>query len=315
MQNQLIITDYRIKINAENICITEVVQWAGDDLSKGRQKQDANLINNSTRGLMSAKSVKRIKKAVNWLVLSSQQKQYYSLKAKKKIKFKVNFITLTIPPQKDQEINEKTFKTLLNTWLTYHRKYNKLNNYIWKLELHKDGRIHIHVTTDTFIYLKSVRESWNTILKRNGLLEHHFEKYKNYTPPSTEVKPVDKIKKLGAYLAKYLTKNNKENPKFNGRVWGCSSKITQVLNNTTYVSPDIIGKITRPIFDNCSKMLEVFTKPNMFGRKWKVADIYLMDLKDWISIEDSYLYNLFKELVLFLRKETPRETQLQLQLM
>lgn len=313
MENQLITTEYRFGINAQSICITEIKEWTGVDLSKHRAKQDENLKNNRTQGVLSPKNIKRLKNAINWLVISSQKKKYYSLKEKKEIEFKINFITLTIPPQEKGQITEKQFKILLNTWLTYHRKYNKLNNYVWKIETHKDGRFHLHITTDTFIYLKSINETWNTILRRNGMLEYHYKKHNNYTPPSTEVKPVHTIKKLGAYMAKYMTKSNKKNPMFSGRVWGCSMKISKVLNSRTYVSPDVMHKVTRPLFDNVIKSIEVFTEPNVFGNKWKVADIFLMDVREWIKLKGSFLYDVFQELVLFLRVATGRDAQLVLE--
>ena len=310
MENQLIVTDYRISINPQSICLTECTQWLGADLGKKRIKQHENLKNNSTRGILSPKNIKRIKKSINWLVISSQEKQAFSMKSNHKYKFKINFITLTIPPQKEGLIKEKEFKILLNTWLTYQRKYSNLNNYVWKIETHKDGRLHIHITTDTFIHWKSINTSWNTILRRNGLLELHYTKFKNYTPNSTDVHSVKKVKKIGAYISKYMAKNNKENPMFNGRVWGCSMKISKVLQNVFYVSPDVIGKVTKPIFDSGCKMIEVFTEPNLFGRKWKVADIYLMDLSNWINLKEGFLFDMFKELVLFLRIESNRSKQL-----
>jgi len=314
MENQRIITDYRFSISANSICVTEVAQWLGDDLKKNRTKQNANLLDNRTKGILSQKNIKRLKKAVNWLVISTQPKKVYSLKQNQKTSFKVNFITLTIPPQSEGGVTEKQFKTLLNTWLTYHRKYNNLNNYVWKIETHKDGRFHIHLTTDTYIWMEKVRNSWNMILKRNGMLEHHFEKFGNYNPPSTEIKAVNKVKKLAAYMAKYMTKNNKENPMFSGRVWGCSMKISKVLANHVYICPTEIFQVTKPIFEKGIKCFEVFTEKNVFGNCYKVADIYLMSVIDWIDLQGSYLGNLFKEIILFLRKETAREQQLKLQL-
>ena len=274
MESQLITTDYRFKVSATSICMTEVKEWTGESPKKNRTIQHENLKNNSTRGVLSKKSVKRLKQAVNWIVISSQDKIVYSMKSNVQFRFKVNFITLTIPPQNNTHINEKQFKQLLNTWLTYHRKYSNLNNYVWKLETHKDGRLHIHITTDRFLHWKSINSTWNNILRRNGLLEEHYRKHKNYSPNSTDVHSVKKIKKIGAYISKYMSKNNKENPMFNGRVWGCSSKISKVLNNTTYISPDIIGKVMKPIIASKAKLIEVSTEPNIFGRTYKVADIY-----------------------------------------
>lgn len=310
MENQRIITDYRLKLNANNIVLTECAEWTGPDLKKNRTKQDANLKDNRTKGVLSPKSVKRLKSSINWLVISSEKKKRGCAPEQRNYNFKINFITLTIPPQLNTTITEHQFKLLLNTFLTYHRKYNNLNNYVWKIETHKDGRFHIHITTDTFIWHKKIKDSWNMILKRNGMLEYHYSKFQNYAPPSTDIKSVKKVRKLAAYMAKYMTKNNKENPMFRGRVWGCSMKISKVLNNVTYVCPSVIGEVTKPIFDLGRKMLEVFSNPNVFGNTYKVADIYLLDVVDWVKLKGSFIYEVFKELILFLRKETSRDSQL-----
>jgi len=314
MENKLIITDYRFKLSANCICITEVTEWLGANLNKVRTRQHENLKNNSTKGQLSPKALQRIKKAVNWLIISSEQKQSFSHQAQKKHKFKVNFITLTIPPQKKGLVKEKQFKELLNTWLTYHRKYNKLNNYVWKLEYHKDGRLHIHLTTDTFIHWQKIRDSWNAILKRASLLEQHNAKFNNYNPNSTDVHAVKKIKKIGAYIAKYMAKNNPINEQFRGRVWGCSSKITQVINNVVYVCPSKIYEVTRHLQKSKAKYLKVESNPNQFGTRYKVADIWLMNVSDWISLKGGYLYSLFQDLIYFLRKETSRDSQLEMKL-
>lgn len=314
MENQLITTDYRFSLSASSICLTEVKEWTGIDRSKKRTKQNENLNNNATKGILSPKNIKRIKKAVDWLIVSSQDKVAYSMKANTKFKFKVNFVTLTIPPQENGNVDEISFKQMLNTWLTYHRKYNDLNNYVWKIEAHKDGRLHIHITTDSFIHWKSVNDTWNQILRRNGLLELHYKKYGNYTPPSAEVRSVKKIKKIGAYIAKYMAKNNQENPMFRGRVWGCSLKISKVLANVCYVCPTKIWEATKPIFDADIKTIVIETEPNVFGQKYKVADIYLMKIKDWIKIKGSFLYEVFKEIIIFLREAKPQDVQLRFDL-
>lgn len=310
MEAQCLTTDYRFKLNANNIVLTEVKEWIGDYTVKPRDIQHENLKHNLTKGILSAKSRKRLKSAVNWLIVSSQYKPLYTKSTAKKYKFKVNFITLTIPPQEQEQIDEKTFKETLNTFLTYHRKYSNLNNYVWKIESHKDGRFHVHLTTDTFIHYQSIRNSWNTILQRYGMLAYHFAKYQNYAPPSTEIKSVKKIRSLGAYISKYLSKNNEENPKFRGRVWGCSRKISRVLDNKTLVSPDLIGQTLRPLFDSDIKEIYIETEPNVFGNTYRVATIFLLNVKDWVKIKGSYLYNLFEQIVTFLRAPSARQTKL-----
>lgn len=312
MEATCITTDYRFKINPSNIILTEVKEWIGDYTVKDRFKQHENLKNNKTRGVLSEKARKRLRTSINWLVVSSEHKPLFSKKFNTKSKFKINFITLTIPPQKNGIINEKEFKELLNTFLTYHRKYSKLNNYVWKIETHKDGRFHIHLTTDTFIHHASIRASWNSLLLRRNYLTFHFEKYGNYSPPSTEVLAVKNIKKIGAYISKYMSKDNSPIEQFRGRVWGCSHKISRVLDNKVLVSPDVIGQTLRPIFDNDIREIYIETEPNIFGKVYTLATVFLFEAKDWVKIKGSYLYNLFKEIILFLRNDNGKQLKLEI---
>jgi hypothetical protein len=303
MQNKKIVVDYKLKFSANAIVQTERREWIGDNWDKPRKKQNANLKNNATRGLISQKSKSRLKKSINWLVMSAVKKKAFSLKTTNTFNFKVNFITLTIPPQENGLIEEKEFKSLINTWLTYHRTYSKLNNYVWKIEKHKDNRLHIHITTDTYIHYKKIKDSWNLILQRGGFLEYHFAKFGNYCPNSTDVHSIKKVKKLAAYLVKYMAKSNEEDPMYNGRVWSCSLKISKVVNNELIITPDCIGEVLRPLFNKEIEHKIIETEPNAMGRKFAVADLYLMRVKDWVRIKGTVIYDYFKELILFLRPD------------
>jgi len=301
--NEKITTEYKIKISSNTIIQTEVREWKYENLDRYREKQNENLKDNRTRGLISKASKNKLKKAINWLIMASENKNAFSMKAKKEFKFKINFITLTIPPQKERLLNEKEVKSCLNTWLTYQRKYSNLNNYVWKIEKHKDKRLHIHITTDTFIHHKKIKDSWNLILQRAGFLEYHLEKYSNYSPNSTDVHSIKKVKKLAAYVAKYMAKSNEEDKLYNGRVWACSLKISKVLNNEIFISPDKIGRFIRPLFNDKIEHKSIETEPNKFGQKFVVAEMYIMKVKDWISLKGTELYEYFKEIILFLRVE------------
>jgi hypothetical protein len=300
-ENQKITTGYNLKFKGNGIVQTEVKEWIGENQSKISEKQMNNLKDNKTKGVMSKRSKQKLKESVNWLVVAAEKKNLKSLKFNQVVKFKINFITLTIPPQLDNMIEEKKFKTILNTWLTYHRKFSNLNNYVWKIEKHKDGRLHIHILTDTFIHYKNVRDSWNLILKRNGLLEFHFTKFNNYEPNSTDIHSIQKVKKVAAYVCKYMAKDNKEDLLYNGRVWSCSSKISVVVGNCLNVSPDKIGNVLKPIFQHVIDYIRIETPPDKFGRRFEVAMFYLINPSDWFKLKGSYLYDYFKELVIYLR--------------
>ena len=70
----------------------------------------------------------------------------------------------------------------------------------------------------------------------------------------------------------------------------------------------------RSVFEQEIKSIEIFTKPNQFGNKYKVADIYLMNVADWINLKGSYLYDIFKELVLYLRPGIKNQLELEFEL-
>jgi hypothetical protein len=299
----IITTEHRIGISANCIVTSKINEWSdGTTFTKSRKSLE-NLKDNKTKGQISKAAKTKMKRSINWLVISSTKKKLYSFKANQRVEFKVNFLTLTIPPQEQNQVSEKLFKQLLNTWLTYHRKYNRLNNYVWKCEKHKDGRLHCHIISDTFIHYRNVRESWNQILLRNGLLTFHFSKFGNYTPPSTDVKSVKKVKNLSAYMVKYMVKSNQKDELWSGRVWSCSLKISKVVQSHVYISPDKIGSILAPLLKSNAKSQTIYTEPNALGTKFEVAQIYFMKIIDWLNLKGSYLYDYFKELILYLRPQ------------
>lgn len=312
MEKQYITTEFKISLNANSIVQTEIKEWSDGSLRNYNKKSLKNLKDNKTKGQLSKKSMNKMKKAINWLIISSKKKKVYSFKANKKFDFKTNFITLTIPPQPNGLIPEKDFKQLINTWLTYHRKYSQLNNYVWKIEKHKDERLHIHIVTDSFIHLKRIRDSWNLILKRADLLADYYNKFGDYNPPSTDIKTVKKVRNLAAYMVKYMSKNNEIDHFYNGRVWSCSSKLSKVIDNGLYISPDLIGNVLKPLIQSMIPSITIHTEPNEFGRKFKIAEVYLLKTKDWWHLKGGYLFDYFKELIMFLREPNPNSSQVEL---
>lgn len=310
-ENYKIITGYKFKFRSNCIIRTEQKEWVNGNWDKVSKRKLENLKDNSTKGKLSKKSKSKLKQSINWLIMAATKKNVKSLKYNQVFKFKINFITLTIPPQENEIIEEKKFKTILNTWLTYHRKYSNLNNYVWKIEKHKDNRLHIHILTDTFIHHQSVKKSWNTILQRNGLLEFHYKKFENYDPNSTDIHSIKKVKKVAAYVVKYMAKSNEEDKLYNGRVWSCSSKLSAVLNNCLEVSPDMLSKVSNPLFAKSIEYDYISTEPNEFGNSFIVAEIYFLKIKDWIRLKGSIVYDFFKELIYNLRPESNSIQQLQ----
>lgn len=309
-ENRKITTGYRLKFKANCIIKTEVNEWLNGNWDKVRIRQDENLKNNSTNGMLSKSAKAKLKSSINWLIIAAKRKNVMSLKYSQAFKFKINFITLTIPPQMDGLIDEKKFKTVLNVWLTYHRKYSNLNNYVWKIEKHKDGRLHIHILADSFIHHASVRKSWNLILKRNGLLEFHYTKFQNYDPNSTDIHSIKKVKKVAAYVVKYMAKDGTADKLYNGRVWSCSSKIAAVNGNCLEISPEHISEFTNILAKAKIDYDYIKTEPNQFNQTFIVAEIHFLKVKDWLKLKGSLIYDFFRSLIESLRSDKVDNSQL-----
>jgi hypothetical protein len=114
-----------------------------------------------------------------------------------------------------------------------------LHNYVWKLEAHKDGRLHVHLSTDIFYHYNDLRSAWNRILQREGLLDYHFKKFNDYNPNSTDVHAVQKIYDMAAYLAKYISKSYQNEESFKGKIWGQSKGLSKFKLPTFEIDKDV----------------------------------------------------------------------------
>ena len=229
----------------------------------GKYNRMANLSDhNSLGGLqsmhggeISQQSARKIRNAVEWLLAAASEKYVYSKKTKRLHKWKLSFLTLTLPTQGNK--TDLEIKSLLNSFLTL-AKYNYgLRSYIWKAEPQKRGAIHFHITSDCYMWKNSVRFEWNRLLSKSGLLNGHTD------APSTKIHSTYKVKNMAAYLTKYFIKPPLKQtkppykPTFNGlqysprghaymhpinleslyyvrplagRLWGCSQTLSQARN-------------------------------------------------------------------------------------
>lgn len=210
-------------------------------------------------GLISDVARKKIRNSIDWLVYLAKPKSFYHNKFKKSFTFKVNFLTLTLSaPQihSDAEIKAE----LLDHFLIQMKRKWKVGLYLWRAESQKNGNIHFHIVTDQFIPWSEARNEWNNIQAKLGYIERFRKKFPGRTPNSVDVKAVNKIRNLGAYLSKYCSKNSQTNlhtpiawengqPKalynpeairssphvpaegyrsIGGRLWGCSQSLSRL---------------------------------------------------------------------------------------
>lgn len=257
--------------------------WEGGSYRRSiKQKENAkNLRNNTRKGTLSPKAISNLRNSINWLLHSAKYKSVFVKKDNKHFYFKVNFITLTIPPQKDSLVSEKEFQKCLNTFLVYARKYFYLSNYVWKVEAHEDNRLHIHLTTDTFINHKRLRDSWNRILQSKGLLENHFSKFGHYSPNSTDVHAVHKVHNVAGYLCEYMVKKPNLPEGYTGRIWSCSYSLSPKNKCNLFIENDSSLQNLNCLYQKEIRSKPIESKPDSMGNKKKLATIYFVTEDNW----------------------------------
>jgi hypothetical protein len=170
------------------------------------------------QGLISQNAKAKMMNAILWLDAQAQWKWCYSKSSGKWFRWRLNFIHLTLPAQGNKK--DTFIKKLLNQFFLYAYRKTGMRSYVWKAEPQKRGEIHFHITSDCFIWKKTLQNIWNGILRKHGLLGTHED------PPSTRVHPTHNIREMTSYLIKYMTKNDSDRRTIQGRLWGCSRNLS-----------------------------------------------------------------------------------------
>src|SRR5690606_23831021 len=85
--------------------------------------------------------------------------------------------TLTIPSEQGEFSDNYIKNKCLSPLLSYLRVQHNLKSYVWKCEAQDNGNLHIHLITDIFIDHLQLRNAWNRILTRAGLMDGYTEKF------------------------------------------------------------------------------------------------------------------------------------------
>lgn len=141
------------------------------------------------------------------------------------MKHRLSFITLTIPDGKELLTAAQGYDRLLKHFLQWLRRTEGAVTYVWKAELQKRGQLHYHITTPTWIHYQRIKDKWNNLLRREGLLDEFRAKYGHDNPNSTDIHEVRKIKDLAGYLVKEFCKTLQNNIAVNGKIWDASENL------------------------------------------------------------------------------------------
>jgi hypothetical protein len=201
------------------------------DLKQDRAKKEIN----GYTGKLTTYSKKKLKRAIGLMVATAEEKEATNFKTGKQYKFKLNFITLTLPAAQG-EIEDKTIKVCLDNWIKRAKRKHNLRSYVWRAERQANGNIHFHVITDTWIHYEQIRNDWNSVLWPTGLIQKYQAKHGIKQPNSTDVHAIWKVRNLTSYFVKYMSKSHKEGEKpINGKVWDCSSNLKTKKNCSMFL--------------------------------------------------------------------------------
>jgi len=155
--------------------------------------------------------------------------------------FHLSITTLTLSARPQNFTNKQATSQLLNHWLTTMRRNKGMRYYVWKAELQDNLNIHYHILSDLFCPHNEVRNIWNSIQSKAGIIQLFHDKHGHYNPNSTDIHTVKNYTEIAEYLKKYTTKPA-TNEHYNslsadqqkdykiGKVWDCSEN----LNNIPY---------------------------------------------------------------------------------
>lgn len=236
----------------------------------GKSKSLNNLSDNHVKGVLSKGSKKNIKRNIQLWSDALEAKKFMSRKTNEWLRTQITFCTLTLPAKQfhtDYEIK----RDLLNRWNIEIKREIKSDTYLWVAEKQDNGNIHFHILYPKFIHWQTVRNKWNRILDDNGYIalyrenqkefhsngfrlredltdkwsaENQYKAYQNgiacnwSNPNSTDIHSLEKIKNVGNYITKYLTKGNEE-LKIDGRLWSCSKNFQSLISADFIISNEV----------------------------------------------------------------------------
>lgn len=156
-------------------------------------------------GGMTQGSRKRLAKAVTvmsqaikpgWVTNPCTQRMQYH---------KFSFITLTVASPENITARE-AYDGLLCHFLDWMTRTMNVKTYIWKAELQERGQIHYHITSPALIHWKVIRDKWNDLQRRAGLLDDYAKDHGHFSPNSTDIHDTRHVKNADRYLLKELNK-------------------------------------------------------------------------------------------------------------
>lgn len=238
-------------------------------------------------GDITKSAAKKLKSACEILFALAKLKKVEIRSTRRKFQFRIALVTLTLCAPQDELTDRQLKKELLEPFLRIFRTKGMMN-YIWKAELQQNGNLHFHILTDTFMDKTEVRNVWNRLQAKVGLIEKFHDKHGHRSPNGTDCKAVRSDKGMVNYMLKYMLKSKEKGEseaaekvadgRSTGKIWDCSLNL-KLKNDTAEPIENwqfelLERKVDNEVFDK--KELETCTiyLPKA-GKMWEVAPEFL----------------------------------------
>jgi len=231
-----------------------------------------------THGIVSQQARRKVGKAVDYLLYLANDNVLPDTAHGKQYKFKIAFITLTLPSKQIHSDNQLK-EDCLNQFLVELRVRYKVRNYLWRAEKQKNNNIHFHILVDKFIPWSELRDRWNRIINKLGYIERYRDEMRQFhkngfncrkdllkhwdyqkqvkayqkgkindwqSPNSTDIHSLYKVNRVKDYVTKYCTKNE-TNSEVNGRLWGCNYELSDIKGGTEIADQQIKSELNELI--------------------------------------------------------------------
>jgi len=251
---------------------------------KSTKQQNVNLLENFKKdgemvktysGNVTNTSRKRLQHCIDLFAQCCKTQWVHCPNRKKRIKHKFAFLTLTISYNERRIDGKEAYEILLEPFIQWLKRSKKVNTYFWKAELQQPidingnaklsgGQLHYHIFFPNWIEKSQIRNKWNELQKKAGLLDNYYKIHQHYNAPSTRIEKPYVKSNIADYISKEICKgivsdadlknaiyereiahNNHEDTKalderindlkrrkmnndsIGGKVWGCSDNLTR----------------------------------------------------------------------------------------
>jgi hypothetical protein len=177
-------------------------------------------------GELSPAIQRKIYQSILLLKLLAVPSRHYNPGTGKYYRHYLSWMTLTLSADQGNRTDAEIKKHCLDPFLKAARRRWGMAHWVMRAERQKNGNLHFHFITTAWIPHQELRAVWNRSQDKLGFVQAFHKKHGHSDPNSTDIKSIQKLKQLQAYMTKYMVKLGPKNVKIGGRVWSCSESIS-----------------------------------------------------------------------------------------